>query len=356
MVAWLVRHHLLMSETAQMRDLNDFKTILDFSAIVQSPERLKLLLILTIADIRAVGPGVWNGWKGQLLRTLYFEAEPVLSGGHSSISRRDRVGAAQAALRSRLSDWPEDQLDRYIARHYDAYWLNSDTEHHVAHARLIAAADLAGEQVATAIKTDQFTAITELTVLAPDHPRLLALLTGACAAAGANIASAQIFTTADGVALDTLLVQREFEVETDERRRAERIAKLIGKAVKGDIRIGEVVAEQTRPKRRLQPFTVEPRVIIDNESSNRLTVIEVNGLDRIGLLYDLTEALWRLNLNIGSAHITTFGERAVDVFYVTDLTGAKITSSARRDAVARRLMDVLRPAEAEKAAGEKVSP
>ena len=356
LVAWLVRHHLLMSETSQMRDLNDFKTILDFAAVVQSPERLKLLLILTIADIRAVGPGVWNGWKGQLLRTLYFEAEPVLSGGHSNISRRDRVAAAQAAFRERMSDWSPEQFERYMARHYDAYWLSSTIDIHVAHARLTAASEAAGEQVATAFGTDRFTAITELTVLAPDHPRLLALLTGACAAAGANIASAQIFTTTDGVALDTLLIQREFESETDERRRAERIVELIGKAVKGDIRIRQAVAEHTRPKRRLQPFTVEPRVIIDNESSNRLTVVEVNGLDRIGLLYDLTEALWRLNLNIGSAHITTFGERAVDVFYVTDLTGAKITDAARREAIQRRLLDVLRPASAENVVSGKVSP
>ncbi len=96
-VAWLIRHHLLMSETAQMRDLNDFKTILDFANVVQSPERLKLLLILTVADIRAVGPGVWNGWKGQLLRTLYFETEPILSGGHTSISREGtgRRGASE---------------------------------------------------------------------------------------------------------------------------------------------------------------------------------------------------------------------------------------------------------------------
>ena len=347
LVAWLVRYHLLMSETSQMRDLNDFKTILDFCAIVQSPERLKLLLILTIADIRAVGPGVWNGWKGQLLRTLYFEAEPVLSGGHSNVSRRDRLAAAQAAFRERMGDWPAERLERYVARHYDAYWLNSTIENHVAHARLFEEADRTGQQVATAIATDRFTAITELTVLAPDHPRLLALLTGACAAAGANIASAQIFTTTDGVALDTLLIQRELDTEADERRRAERIVDLIGKAAKGDIRIGQTVAENSRPRRRLQPFTVEPRVIIDNESSNRLTVIEVNGLDRIGLLYDLTDALWRLNLNIGSAHVATFGERAVDVFYVTDLTGAKITSDARRQAVSRRLMEVLRPAPAE---------
>jgi [protein-PII] uridylyltransferase len=356
LVAWLVRHHLLMSETSQMRDLNDFKTILDFAAVVQSPERLKLLLILTIADIRAVGPGVWNGWKGQLLRTLYFETEPVLTGGHSSISRRDRVAAAEAAFRARMTDWPQDQLDSYIQRHYDAYWLNAEIEHHVAHARLIAASEQAGEQVATAIKTDQFTAITELTVLAPDHPRLLALLTGACAAAGANIASAQIFTTTDGVALDTLLVQREFPAESDERRRAERIVELIRKAVKGEIRIGAVIADQAKPRHRLRPFSVEPRVIIDNESSNRLTVIEVNGLDRIGLLYDLTEALWRLSLNIGSAHITTFGERAVDVFYVTDLTGAKITNAARREAIVQRLLDVLRTGQGENLVGNQVSP
>ena len=122
------------------------------------------------------------------------------------------------------------------------------------------------------------------------------------------------------------------------------------------MRIGQAVAEHRKPRRRLQPFTVEPRVIIDNESSNRLTVIEVNGLDRIGLLYDLTDALWRLNLNIGSAHIATFGERAVDVFYVTDLTGAKITSDVRREAIAGRLMEVLRPPAPENVVTSKALP
>jgi len=341
LVAWLVRNHLLMSETAQMRDLNDFKTILDFAAMVQSPERLKLLLILTVADIRAVGPGVWNGWKGQLLRTLYFEAEPLLSGGHSSISRRDRVAAAQGAFREAMREWSEKRKKAYIARHYDAYWLNSDTQHHRAHALLFEEAEQAGEPVMTSVRTDEFTAITELTVLAPDHPRLLAMLTGACAAAGANIVGAQIFTTADGIAVDTLLIQREFGEESDERRRAERVARLVRQALKGEVRLRELVASVSRPRGRIASFTVEPRVIIDNESSNRTTVIEVNGLDRIGLLYDLTEALFRLNLNIASAHITTFGERAVDVFYVTDLMGDKITNTNRRNAIVRHLMQVL---------------
>ena len=212
-VAWLIRYHLLMSETAQMRDLNDFKTILDFAHVVQSPERLKLLLILTVADIRAVGPGVWNGWKGQLLRTLYYEAEPMLSGGHTErFAQGARRRGAGGVLRGHYPDWDaERQRKAYAARHYDAYWLNVETEQQLAHEKLMArCAGAAPQPVATAVETDDFTAITELTIYAPDHPRLLALITGACAAAGANIAGAQIFTTADGMALDTILIQRQF--------------------------------------------------------------------------------------------------------------------------------------------------
>jgi [protein-PII] uridylyltransferase len=340
-VAWLVRHHLLMSETAQMRDLNDFKTILDFTAVVQSPERLKLLLILTVADIRAVGPGVWNGWKGQLLRTLYSEAEPVLSGGHTSVSRKERVAEAQAAFFARFPQWDEAEKLAYAGRHYDAYWLSVGIGKQLKDQALIARA--APKTVVTEVLTDDFTAITELTVFAPDHPRLLALITGACAAASANIAGAQIFTTTDGMALDTILIQREFADAEDERRRAERIAELIRKALRGELWLKEAVAQAYKPQLRIRAFTVNPRVIIDNQSSNRYTVIEINGLDRIGLLYDLTEALYHLNLNITSAHITTFGEKAIDVFYVTDLTGAKIESESRHRQIERALGAVLEP-------------
>ena len=332
-----------MSETAQMRDLNDFKTILDFCAVVQSVERLKLLIILTVADIRAVGPGVWNGWKGQLLRTLYTEAEPLLTGGHTAVSRRERVGGAQAAFFARLPGWSEEQKTAYAARHYDAYWLGTTTDKQVRHAELIAGA--APKSVVTSFETDAFTAITELTIYTPDHPRLLALITGACAAAGANIAGAQIFTTTDGMALDTILIQREFTEEEDERRRAERIAELVRKALRGELWLREAVARAYKPQQRIKAFTVEPRVIIDNQSSNRFTVIEINGLDRIGLLYDLTEALYKLNLNIASAHVTTFGEKAIDVFYVTDLTGAKIENATRHKQIENALGNILKPAQ-----------
>jgi [protein-PII] uridylyltransferase len=295
-----------MSETAQMRDLNDFKTILDFAAIVQSPERLKLLLILTVVDIRAVGPGVWNGWKGQLLRTLYAEAEPVLTGGHTGSSREVRVKEAQLAFLSQFPQWSEQQIKAATSRHYDAYWLNVDLKKQIAHQALIERAS--PRNIVTEVHTDAFTSVTELTIYAPDHPRLLALITGACAAASANIMGAQIFTTTNGMALDTMLIQREFSTEDDEQRRAERVTEIIRMALQGKLRLKDTVANVNQPRPRLRAFSVEPRVIIDNQSSNRFTVIEINGLDRIGLLYNLTDALFHLSLNIASAHITTFGE------------------------------------------------
>jgi [protein-PII] uridylyltransferase len=338
---WLVEHHLAMSLFAQSRDLNDPKTLRDFAALVQSRERLKLLLVLTVADIRAVGPGVWTGWKGQLLRTLYFETEPLLGGGHTTLTRTERVSRAQQALRERLATWPKDDLERFIDRHYPAYWLRTDLDVIAEHARLIRDAEAQDRPIMTRIATDAFRGITEITFLAPNHPRLLAMVAGACTGAGANIVAAQISTTRDGMALDTIQLEREFDHAEDEERRAKRIALTIERLLKGDVRLAEVVMAKRKPKSRLSAFTVEPQVVIDNTLSDALTVIEINGLDRPGLLYDVTREISDLNLDIASAHIATFGEKAVDVFYVTDLTGKKITSKSRESAIRERLLKAL---------------
>jgi [protein-PII] uridylyltransferase len=336
-VAWLVEHHLDMSKTAQSRDLNDRKTILDFAAIVQSPERLKMLLVLTVADIKAVGPGVWNGWKGQLLRALYYETEPVLTGGHSQVTRDRRIAEAKADLAAALSDWPQAEIDAYLERHYPAYWLRVDPAGMVEHAKFIRAAERAGHTLATTVKTRAFEAVTEITVLAPDHPRLLSVIAGACTIAGGNIVDAQIYTTTDGKALDSISISREFDGEEDELRRGGKIGQLIEAALSGTIRLPETIAHKSQRRGRLKAFSLETGVIVDNHGSNQFTVVEVSGIDRPGLLYDLTRALSDLNLNIASAHVCTFGERAVDVFYVTDLIGQKILNPARQAAVRRRL-------------------
>ncbi|WP_243374971.1 [protein-PII] uridylyltransferase [Microvirga solisilvae] len=346
-VAWLVEHHLLMSNTAQSRDLSDPATIKSFAEVVQTMERLKLLLVLTIADIKAVGPGTWTGWKGQLLRTLYYETEVLLGGGAADVARSDRVRFAQEELRKALPNWSDKEFEDYAARHTPAYWLKTDEERRVKQAHFVQSADKAGRTVTTSYETDHFRGVTEFTVLSPDHPRLLAIVTGACAAAGGNIVDAQIFTTTDGMALDTIVLSRAFDRDEDELRRAERVAKAIERALKGEVKIADLVESRKPSKSSSKAFHVPPEVNIDNSLSSRQTVIEVSGLDRPGLLYDLTTALGKLNLNIASAHIVTFGEKAVDVFYVTDLTGTKVTHAGRQATIRRTLLDVFKTEEAE---------
>jgi [protein-PII] uridylyltransferase len=335
--AWLVDNHLLMSMVAQSRDINDPSTIRSFAGTVQTMERLKLLLILTVCDIKAVGPGVWNGWKGELLRSLYYETQIALTGGHVSASRNERVSAAQAELREALPDWSGADFAAYAARHYAPYWLKVDLARKIQHAKLIRRAEETGETTVTAVETDGFRGVTELVAAAPDHPRLLAILTGACAAAGGNIVDAQIFTTTDGLALDTLVISRAFDRDDDELRRGERIAQAIKRALTGEVRIADLVASRRPKKDRSRTFHVPTEVIVDNSLSDRHTVLEISGLDRPGLLYDLTTVLSQLNLNIASAHIATYGEKVVDVFYVTDLTGAKIDNSNRQTTIRRAI-------------------
>jgi [protein-PII] uridylyltransferase len=338
-VAWLIEVHLVMSSVAQSRDLSDRKTIENFVAVVQSLERMKLLTILTTVDIRAVGPGVWNGWKAQLLRALYYETEPVLTGGFSEVNRAQRVAMAQAELRTELKDWTSEAIDRYIARQYPAYWLKVDLPAKVAHARFVRSAEEADKSLATTVNLDTARGVTVLTVLTPDHPWLLSVIAGACAMAGANIVDAQIYTTTDGLALDTIAVSREFDLDDDESRRALRIADAIEKALVGELKLPELVARRAG-KSRAKAFAIEPEISINNQWSNVYTVVEINGLDRPGLLYELTTTMSKLNLNIASAHVATFGERAVDVFYVTDLLGAKISSPTRQAAIKRALLQL----------------
>jgi len=346
LTAWLVEQHLVMSRVAQSRDLSDRKTIENFAAVVQSAERLKLLAILTAADIRAVGPGVWNGWKAQLIRTLYYETEPVLTGGFSEVNRSKRVAIAQDEFREAMQDWPPEQLESYIAKHYPAYWLKVDLKHKVDHAKFVRSAEEAGKTLSTTVGFDPERSVTELTVLAPDHPWLLSIVAGACAMAGANIVDAQIYTTTDGRALDTISLSREFERDEDEERRANRVADSIEKALRGELRLPDVVTKRVPAKGRIRAFAVEPTVTINNQWSHRYTMLEVTGLDRTGLLYELTTTLSKLNLNIASAHVATFGERAVDVFYVTDLLGAQITSPTRQAAIKRALIALFTSVEA----------
>ncbi len=339
-VSWLIKNHLLMSEIAQSRDIQDPTTAKNFANKVQSPNRLALLMILTACDIRAVGEGVWTGWKGSLLRALYYATEPLLSGGHSQISQSDRIKRAKDALKEKLNLWTDDEFETYQNRHYRPYWLRSDVEQQAKHADMIKQADETEKAFCGSIEVKSFESITEISFYTADHPRLLSMIAGACTLAEASIIGAQIVSMRDGQALDTFQLRRAFATDEDEKVRGKRIIDMVRELLQGKRYLDKEPAKNTRLNRRLKPFSVPPEVIISNALSNKFTVIEVSGLDRTGLLRDLTFEIADLNLTIGSAHISTYGEKAIDVFYVTDLTGAKIENKARQNRIYTSLIDV----------------
>jgi [protein-PII] uridylyltransferase len=340
-VVFLVRDHLVMSDTAQKRDLSDPKTVRDFVAAVQSPELLRLLLILTVADIRAVGPGVFNGWKGQLLRELYYEAEALMSGGDASPGRAARIETAKDKLRERLGDLAPATRDHVLSRHYDPYWLAFDDAAYERQARLMVRADASGELLSMLTQSDATRAATEVTIYTPDHPGLFSKLAGAIAVSGGSIVDAKAFTTSDGFALDVFWIQdAEGETFADPSRLA-RLRQTIEKTLSGETSPKRVLAQRPARKKRVAAFKIRPRVGFDNEASTTATVVEVEGLDRQGFLYDVTQALFESGLSISSSIVATYGERAIDVFYVRDGFGHKITHKDRLKSVEERLLKVL---------------
>lgn len=338
-VAWLVRQHLLMSATAFKRDLSDFKTILDFSELVASVERLRLLLVLTVVDIRAVGPGVWNNWKAQLLTTLYNSAEEVLRLGHKQTGRRERIEARQQRLQQ-VMGWDDPGFEAYAGRFADSYWLAEPTDVLAANMALVADADVEKRQFTIRSLPDAAAGTTLVTVYAADHPGLFYRIAGGIAMGGATIVDARIHTTRDGMALDNLVVQDPVGGPFDEPQRLARMEQSILDALAGKVKLADRLTARPLPRRRQEAFRVVPQVFIDNRASNRFTVVEVTALDRPALLYALTYALYGARVTIHSAHIATYGERAVDTFYLTDLTGEKIDSPARLKALEKRLLEV----------------
>ena len=340
LVAWLVEHHLLMSDYAQKRDVADPATVAAFAAIVQNPERLRLLLVLTVADIRAVGPGVWNAWKGQLLRELYLGAEAIFRGGGTSdavgAARRRKGAIAHDARRALIAAYPD--AESWAIAMEDAYFVAfspDDQRAHLALSRRAAGGAAAEARILSGRN------VAEIVVSASDRRALFADLALAISTLGGNVVGARVFTSAARKALDVFYVQDATQgpFGGDNPRALARLVDLLENAARGNAPGYE--GRRDPAFGRPSPFTISPSAVIDNEASREATVVETAGRDRPGLLEALARALSDSDLSIQSAHIDSYGERAVDAFYVVTEAGDKLVDPARVDAVRARLIAVL---------------
>jgi [protein-PII] uridylyltransferase len=347
-----------MSSTAFKLDIGDPRTIQDFVERVQSPERLKLLLVLTAVDIRAVGPKVWNNWKAGLLRELYANTDTMLTGGLSvAEAATQRVEGVKIELRRHLADWSEAEFTEHLKIGNPGYWLSEDAETLARQARLIRRAKAEQAPLAIDTKVEPMRGVTEVTILTGDHPGLFARIAGALAVSGANIVDARIHTLTNGMALDSFSVQDTEGGLFDRPNALARLAVLVEQALAGRLRqLAELKTKSVGPA-RTRVFTVKPRVLIDNEASSTHTVLELNGRDRPGLLYEVGRVLHQVHLQISTARIATYGEQVVDVFYVKDLFGLKIFHEAKLAEIRDKLLAALAdPNEIERPAASRRQP
>ena len=333
-VEWLVRYHLLMSDMAQKRDIADPRTVRDFAKLVQSIKRLDLLTVLTVCDISGVGPGVWNNWKAVLIRALYRQTKKALETGLEDLNRENRGSEAKKNLRMALTDWPKTAIKHETNRHYPPYWQGLHVTAHQIFAQLLL--DIPDDEVRMDLQPDKDRDATRICFAMADHPGVFSRFTGALALSGANVVDARTFTSRDGFATAVFWVQ-DSEGHPYLAARLGRLKTMIHDTLQGKVITRDAIKSRDKIKKRERAFRVPTSISFDNNGSEIYTIIEVDTRDRLGLLYDLTRILAAANVNISSAVIATYGEQAVDTFYVKDMFGLKFHSKSKRDSLEQKL-------------------
>ncbi|MCV2882670.1 [protein-PII] uridylyltransferase [Actibacterium sp. XHP0104] len=335
-VEWLVRYHLLMSDVAQKRDISDPRTVRDFAKLVKNKKRLDLLTVLTVCDIRGVGPGVWNNWKAQLLRNLYNMTADALENGIEELNRDKLENEAKRALREALSDWDKKDLRRETTRHYGPYWQGLQTETQVIFAKLLR--DIADDEIRIDLHLDADRDATRACFALADHPGIFSRLAGALAIVGANVVDARTYTSSDGYATAVFWIQ-DSDGAPYEAARLPRLRQMIEKTLLGEVIARDKLKDRDKLSKRERGFRFPTHITFDNTGSDIYTIIEVDTRDRPGLLFDLTRVLARNNIYIASAVIATFGAQVVDSFYVKDMFGLKLHSQQKQDSLERKLRE-----------------
>jgi [protein-PII] uridylyltransferase len=333
-VEWLIRYHLLMSDMAQKRDIADPRTVRDFAKAVQTVKRLDLLCVLTVCDIRGVGPNTWNNWKAVLIRGLYRQTKRALETGLEDLNRENRGTEAKRALREALADWPRKDLQAETARHYDPYWQGLHVTAQKVFAEMLR--DVKDDEIRIDLHPDEDRDATRALFVMADHPGIFARLAGALALVGANVVDARSYTTKDGMVTDAFWIQ-DSEGNPYDVSRLPRLRRMIERTLRGEVVTREAMKSRDKVKKRERAFKVPTHITFDNEGSEIYTIIEVDTRDRPGLLYDLARTLAASNVYIANAVIATYGEQVVDTFYVKDMFGLKYYSETKQRTLEKRL-------------------
>ena len=337
-VEWLVRYHLLMSDMAQKRDISDPRTVRDFAKAVQSVKRLNLLTVLTVCDIRSVGPDTWNNWKATLIRQLYAETKAILEQGAEALNRENRMTEAKKALREKLSEWDNKDIKIETGRHYPPYWQGFQVDAQFAFAKLLR--NLRADEIKIELTPDTDRDATRICFALSDHPGIFSRLAGALALVGANVVDARSYTSKDGFATAAFWIQ-DGDGSPYNQARFSRLRRMIEKTLSGEVITREAIKERDKFKKREKAFKVPTSITFDNEGSEIYTIIEVDTRDRPGLLFDLTRTLANMNVYIASAVIATYGEQVVDSFYVKDMFGLKFHSESKQKKLEQNLRQAI---------------
>lgn len=337
-VVWLVRHHLLLSDTATRRDIEDEALVVETAESIGDIRRLRMLYLVSVADGLATGPAAWTPWKAGLVADLFLRVGHVLERGELvGIEATELARARWDELRAALERFPGDRVTRHLASMPRAWLLSQSVSALIRQSALMMEHDpSSGIRVHATAAGEP--GIWEVTVVAPDRAGLFAMISGALALNGLNVLSAQAFTRADGLALEVFRA----ESVDDDADRLTRAGDEVARAFRGEISVDERLAAKRRDygRRATKGKGEPPRVIVDDRVSDFATVIEVHATDRIGLLYDITHTLLELGLDIHLAKIATYAEDVVDVFYVRDVDGQKVGQS-RGDHIGRAVLDRL---------------
>lgn len=341
-IAWLIENHLYMSDMAFRRDLGDVKTIDNFVKRMHSRDAMQLLYCLTAVDIYSVGDGVWTSWKAGLLHTLYYISEGAMTGNISNRQKLlDMANQKSADIRN-TSTHPPKMVEDFLQALPNSYLVTTPASELLLQIDIVAQDKTDSEKIQMAWQTDEERGVTTLRVYTLDHLGLFNRITGAVSSCKVSIMGARCINLNNAMCMTILHLQDYDNNPIDHISRGHRIEEKIIKALSGEIRLSKAVANASkRYNPKAENFYVKPRVTFIDKASDELTVIECRGLDRVGLLFDISNVFLDSYVHMVDAHVVTYGERVVDIFYLRGMTGGKITDEKHRQKLQERLLKVL---------------